>query len=74
MYSNCFATPREDPSPTSSSFNFSALVDHLVVGFLGGIVPATQNKILEIVLRNKTRKNIYMNCNHIKSTNLDTYL
>jgi hypothetical protein len=40
-YSNCFAIPGEEPSPTSGSFRFSALDDRLVVGFLGGIVPAT---------------------------------
>jgi hypothetical protein len=49
MYSNCFVTHGEDPSPTSGSFSLGALDDHLVVGFLGGIVPATQNKFLEIV-------------------------
>jgi hypothetical protein len=40
VYSNCFATPGEEPSPNSGSFSFGALDDHLVVGFLGGIVPA----------------------------------
>jgi hypothetical protein len=44
VYSNCFATPGEEPSPTSGSFSFGALDDHLVVGFLGGIVPATKIK------------------------------
>jgi hypothetical protein len=40
MYYNCFATHGEEPSPNSSSFIFGALGDRLVVGFLGGIVPA----------------------------------
>jgi hypothetical protein len=40
--SNCFATAREEPSPTSGSFNFDALGYFLVVGFLGGIVPANE--------------------------------
>jgi hypothetical protein len=42
VYSNCFAVPGEHPSPTSSSFSFGALEDHFVVGFIGGIVPATK--------------------------------
>jgi hypothetical protein len=42
---NSFAAAGEDPSPTSSSFSFGALEDHLVVGFIGGIVPA-----IEIIL------------------------
>jgi hypothetical protein len=45
VYSNCFATLGEEPSPTSSSFSFDALDDHLVVEFLGGIVPALTHKI-----------------------------
>jgi hypothetical protein len=44
MYSNCFVTPGEVPTPTSSYFIFGALNDRLVVGFLGGIVIATQKK------------------------------
>jgi hypothetical protein len=42
VYSNFFVAPREEPSPTSGSLSFSALDDHLVVVFLGGIVPATK--------------------------------
>jgi hypothetical protein len=42
VYSNCFVTPGEEPSPTSGSFSFNALNDCLVVVFLGGIVPATK--------------------------------
>jgi hypothetical protein len=42
VYSNCFAAPGEEPSPTFGSFSFSSLDDCLVVGFLGGIVPATK--------------------------------
>jgi hypothetical protein len=37
VYSNCFSTPGEEPSPTSGSFSFDALGDHLVFDFLGGI-------------------------------------
>jgi hypothetical protein len=44
VYSNCFVAPREEPSPTSGSFNFGALDDHLVVGFLGGIFLETKIK------------------------------
>jgi hypothetical protein len=40
-HSNCLAVPREEPSPISGSFSFGALSEHLVVGFIGGIVPAT---------------------------------
>jgi hypothetical protein len=47
VYSNCLVAPGEEPLPTSSSFNIGALDDHLVVGFLRGIFPATYNKILE---------------------------
>jgi hypothetical protein len=37
MYSNCLAVLGEEPSPISTSFNFGALGEGLVVGFLGGI-------------------------------------
>jgi hypothetical protein len=37
-----FATAGEELSPTSGSFSFDALGDFLVVGFLGGIVPANE--------------------------------
>jgi hypothetical protein len=47
VYSNFFATPREEPSPTSGSFNFGSFDDHLVVIFLGKIFLAIQNKFLE---------------------------
>jgi hypothetical protein len=40
-YSNCLAVPGEEPFLVSSSFSFGAIGEHLVVGFLGGIVPAT---------------------------------
>jgi len=33
----CLAVPREDPSTTSSSFNFGSLGECLVIGLLGGI-------------------------------------
>jgi hypothetical protein len=45
--SSCFSTPREEPSPTSGSFSFDALKDHLVVGFHGGIVPTIKTNHLE---------------------------
>jgi hypothetical protein len=40
-YSNCLAVPGEEPSPISGSFIFGALGEHLVVGFLDDILPAT---------------------------------
>jgi hypothetical protein len=43
--SNCFVDSGEEPSPTSGSFSLGALDDRLMFGFLGGIVPANQNKI-----------------------------
>jgi hypothetical protein len=55
VYSNYFATPGEDPSPASISFNFSALDDRLVVGFLGGIVPTTKIKFQRLC-KTKTRQ------------------
>jgi hypothetical protein len=70
-YSNCFAAPGEEPSPTSGYFSFGALGDHLVVGFLGGIVPATKI-IFQRLCKTKLDKTI--NCSHVKFTNLDTYL
>ena len=42
VYSNCFVTLGEEPSPTSSSFSLGTLDDRLVVGFLGGIVSAIE--------------------------------
>jgi hypothetical protein len=47
VYSNFFVALGEEPSPTYGSFSFDTLSDRLVVGFLGGIVPATQKKVLE---------------------------
>lgn len=43
VISNCLATAGEEPSPASGSCIFGALGDFLVVGFFGGIVPATEN-------------------------------
>jgi hypothetical protein len=51
LNSNCFAAPGEDPSPTSGSFSFGALSDRLVVGYLGGIVPAIKINLLETAYR-----------------------
>jgi hypothetical protein len=34
---NYIATPGEYPLPTSGSFKFGFLGEHLVIGFLGGI-------------------------------------
>jgi hypothetical protein len=39
-YSNCLAVLGEEPSHISASFSFGALGECLVVGFLGGILPA----------------------------------
>jgi hypothetical protein len=41
-YSNCLVVPREEPSPVSASFSLGALDEHLVVGFLGDILPAAR--------------------------------
>jgi hypothetical protein len=40
--SNCFDAPGEETAPTSGSFSLGALGNHLVVGFLGGIIPAIE--------------------------------
>jgi hypothetical protein len=48
--SNCFVAPGEEPSPTSGSFSLGALDDHLVVGFLGGIVPVTLARLGCLIL------------------------
>jgi hypothetical protein len=53
VYSNFFVSPREDPSPTSSYFSFISLDNCLVIGFLGGIVPATKVKFQRLC---KTKK------------------
>ena len=58
VYSNCFAAPGEEPSPTSSSFSFSALDDHLVVVFLGGIVPATKINLQRLCKEKNWIRNI----------------
>jgi hypothetical protein len=42
VYSNCLMVPKEEPSPISGSFSFGSLDEHLVVGFLDGILPATR--------------------------------
>jgi hypothetical protein len=55
IYSNYLATPGEEPSPTSGSFNFGALGDHLVFGFLGSIVPATEKSKFRYYAKNVTR-------------------
>jgi hypothetical protein len=64
--SNCFVIDGEDPSPTSDSFSFNALGDRLVVGFLGGIVPAIKKNPLETAYR-ETMDKIHMKCKHKKS-------
>jgi hypothetical protein len=43
--SNYFAGPGDEPSLTFGSFSFDALGDHLVVGFIGGIVPAIETSL-----------------------------
>jgi hypothetical protein len=44
VYSNSFAAPGEEPSPTYGYFIFGSLNYFLVVGFLGDIFPATKIK------------------------------
>jgi hypothetical protein len=56
-YSNCFVISGEEPSPISGSFSFGTLKDHLVVGFLGGIIPATKIKFQRLC-KTKTKKRI----------------
>jgi hypothetical protein len=58
--SNCFSAPGEEPSPTSGSFSLGALDDRLVVGFLGGIVPAIKINPLGPAYRETLDKNVYM--------------
>jgi hypothetical protein len=42
----CLAALGKDPSPISTSFNFGALDERLVIGFLGGIfLHKEQNEI-----------------------------
>jgi hypothetical protein len=47
--SNCLAVSGEDPSPISASFNFGALGERLVVGFLGGIFSCRENNVRHCV-------------------------
>jgi hypothetical protein len=62
--SNYLAVPGEDPSPNSSSFNFGFLVEHLVVGFFGGIFSCRENNVRHHVVdrmmihKNETAKMI----------------
>jgi hypothetical protein len=58
--SSCFSTPGEDTSLTSGYFSFDSLIDHLVVGFLGGIVPAIETNHLDISYREIQEENVYM--------------
>jgi hypothetical protein len=39
VYSKCLAAPGEDTSLASVSFSLGSLGEHLVVGFLGEILP-----------------------------------
>jgi hypothetical protein len=56
-YSNCLAIPGEEPSHVSASFSLGALSEHRVVGFLGGIFPATREDF-----RDHVRKpDVYIN-------------
>jgi hypothetical protein len=41
VYSNCLTVPGEETPPVSSSFSLGALGEHMVVGFLDDILPAT---------------------------------
>jgi hypothetical protein len=57
---NCFVVAGEEPSPTYGSFSFGALSNHLVFGFLGGIVPVIKiNNLLENAYK-ATLDNIYI--------------
>jgi hypothetical protein len=62
VYSNCFVTPREDPSLTLGSFSFGALGDRLVVGFLGGIVPEKLAKPSYFILTGSLQLSNYSSC------------
>jgi hypothetical protein len=42
VYSNCVSIPGEEPSHVSTYFSLGALEEHLVVGFIGGILPAAR--------------------------------
>jgi hypothetical protein len=42
VYSNCLVVPREETSPIFSSFSLGSLDEHLVVGFIDDILPATR--------------------------------
>jgi hypothetical protein len=42
VYSNWLAVPGEEPSPVSSSFSLGSLDEHLVIGFLGDILPVAR--------------------------------
>jgi hypothetical protein len=42
VYSNCLAVPEEEPSHVSTSSSLGALGECLVVGFVGGILPAAR--------------------------------
>ena len=52
IYSNCLATPGEEPSPTSDSFSFGTLGDHILFEFLGEIVPATEKSNFRYYAKN----------------------
>ena len=41
--SNFLVAAGEEPSPASDSCSFGILEDFLVVGFFGGIIPATED-------------------------------
>jgi hypothetical protein len=60
--SNCLVVSGEYPSPISTSFNFGALDERLVIGFLGGIFPTDRTK-LEILLQ--------IGCWYIKITTVE---
>jgi len=68
---NCFATVGEEPSPTSDSFSFVTLKDHLVVGFLEGIVPAIETNCFKTMYRETLDKTHILS---LRTKNLDWYI
>jgi hypothetical protein len=58
VYSNCLAALGKEPSPTSGSFSFGALDDHLVVGFVGDIVPVIKTTLQRLCKEQNRIRNI----------------
>ena len=58
--SNFLAISREEPSASSDSCSFGTLGDFLVVGFFGGIIPATEDTQLGLTHRIILDLNLYV--------------